>query len=755
MKSAKTTYKRTSLEALLDEIDPREAVSARSDKGLDRRSFLKISGAASAGLMLAFSLEGKTRATTPESQPELNAYIRISPDGSIVIRSKNPEIGQGVKTAMPMIIAEELDAAWENIVVEQAPIDRKLFGRQGAGGSRSIANHWDTLRKTGAAARHMLVQAAANEWHVPTTECTTENSFVLHEKTQQKMAYADLASIAARLPAPAETSLKLKDKSDYKIIGKRITGVDNQALVTGEPLFGIDQTLPGMLYAVYEKCPAVGGTVNAANLEEIRNLPGVKHAFLLDGHSNNLLRPGVAIVASSTWAALQAKKQLKVRWDESTASKDSWRDLVAQAHIKKSRPAEKTLHEKGDVDAAMQRAAKKLDAFYSFHFVAHATLEPQNCTAWYRNGSIEVWTPTQAPQRCLSNVAETLRIEENKVTVHQTRAGGAFGRRLINDPACEAAAISRHINAPVKLQWTREDDMTHDLYRAGGFHSFSAGIGAAGDITGWQDHIITFSHDGEKPVIAGVPRQPSQAFPAQLLENFRLDVSMLPLKTLCGLWRAPESNTTAWATQSFVHELAFAAGRDHLEFLLELMGEPKWHPPRNRYGLDTGRAADVIKLAAEKAGWGKKLPDNRGLGLAFYFSHAGYFAEVADVSVSASRRIKVHNVTVVGDIGPIINLSGAENQCQGSVIDGLSAMLDLEITMENGRIDQTNFDAYPLLRLPDAPNVDVHFIESDNPPTGAGEPALPPLAPAVCNAIFAASGHRVRTLPISKEGFSV
>ena len=297
--------------------------------------------------------------------------------------------------------------------------------------------------------------------------------------------------------------------------------------------------------------------------------------------------------------------------------------------------------------------------------------------------------------------------------------------------------------------------MAHDFYRAGGFHAFKGGINPSGKISSWQEHLITFSSDGKKPVIAGAPRHPAHEFPAQLVDNFRLSQSLLPLKTRCGLWRAPESNTRAWAVQSFLHELAVSAGRDHLEFLLEVIGGPKWLPPQNMHSLNTGRAADVIRLAAEKADWGKQLPAGRGLGLAFHFSHAGHFAEVADVSVSATKKLTVHNVTVAADIGPVVNLSGAESQCQGSVIDGLSAMLELEVTMESGRIQQTNFDTYPLLRIPAAPTVDVHFIQSDAPPTGAGEPALPPLAPAVCNAIFAASGHRVRTLPLTKEGFFV
>ena len=756
MKRFQTKSVSFSLEDLFNEIDPRGDTSLPTNEGMNRRSFLKLTGVVGTGLALGFSLVGKVKAASSKSHSELNAYIRISPEGSIFIFAKNPEIGQGVKTSMPMIIAEELDADWNDVIVEQSPINEALFGRQNAGGSRSIASNWDTLRKAGATARSMLVQAAAIKWGVPVKECTTENSHVLHSKTHRKISYGYVATKAATLAVPPEDTLKLKDRKDYQLLGKRITGVDNHALVTGLPLFGIDQKLPGMLYAVYEKCPAAGGKVNSANLDEIRKLPGVKHAFALEGNGNVLeLMPGVAIVATTTWAAFQAKKQLKVIWDESNASKDSWSTLVKQAQAIKNQSGKETLYEIGDVDAAIQSSAKSIDSFYSFQFVSHATLEPQNCTAWYRNGAITLWAPTQSPGRGLTSVANTLGIKEDRVTIHQTRAGGGFGRRLVNDPLCEVAAISRHIDAPVKLQWTREDDMTHDFYRVGGFHSFKGGIDSAGGLAYWQDHFITFSKDGEKPVIAGGFRHPSDEFPAQLLSNFRLNQSMLPLQTRCGLWRAPGSNTTAWAVQCFLHELAVAAGRDHLEFLLEVLGEPRWLHPKNVYALNTGRAADVIKLAAEKAGWGKKLAAGRGLGLAFHFSHAGHFAEVAEVSVSQSKKLTVHKITVAADIGPVINLSGAENQCQGSVVDGLSAMSGLEITMEKGRIQQSNFDTYPLLRMRSAPNVNVYFVQSDNPPTGCGEPALPPLAPAVCNAIYAASGHRVRTLPLTKDGFTV
>lgn len=751
---------RFSFEALLDEIEPLtsadEGAEARVPMNMGRRSFLKLTGATGLGLMLAFNMGGKAKATSNGSDTELNAYVRVSPDGGIYIYSKNPEIGQGIKTAMPMIVAEELDANWADVTVEQSPIDAALFGQQGAGGSRSIARNWTTMREAGAAARHMLLQAAASDWRVPASECTTEKSFVIHGPTGRRTAYSALAEKAASLPLPPTGSLTLKERKDFSLIGARKGGVDNLAVVTGKPLFGIDQTVPGMLFAVYQKCPAVGGKAKSANLDEILALPGVKHAFILDGNGNDLeLMPGVAIVAMSTWAAFQAKEQLRVEWDETDASKDSWSALQRAAEDLKAKPGETVLHETGDTDTATAAAATSVDAFYTYHFAAHANLEPQNCTAWFKGDTVELWVPTQSPTRGVTAVARLLGIAENAVTLHQTRVGGGFGRRLVNDYACEAAAISRAINAPVKLTWTREDDMQHDFYRTAGFHAFTGGLDANGRLTAWQDHVITFSNDGEKTVIAGVPRQPQHEFPAHLIENFRLSQSLLPLRTRCGLLRAPGSNTRAWAIQSFLHELSSAVGRDHLEFLLDVMGEPRWLPPQTPYGLNTGRAADVIRLAAEKAGWGKALPAGRGLGLAFHFSHAGHFAEVAEVSVDDAKQVTVHRVTVAADIGPVVNMSGVENQVQGSVIDGLSVMAEQEITMEEGRVEQANFDTYPLLRMESAPIVDAHFIQSDNPPTGAGEPALPPLAPAICNAIFAATGHRVRTLPLSKEGFFV
>jgi isoquinoline 1-oxidoreductase beta subunit len=723
---------------------------------MTRRSFLKLTGLAGGGLVLAFYVGDRVAQATAGSSARPftpNAFLRIAPDGQITIYSKGPEIGQGVKTALPMIVAEELDADWSHVRVEQAPINPSVYGRQMAGGSRSIPSSWDQLRRAGAAGRAMLVAAAAKRWGVPEGECVTESSTVIHRASGRRASYGELASEAAALPVPDENTLRLKERSEYRLIGQRISGVDNEAIVTGRPLFGIDQVVPGMRYAVFEKCPAVGGRVAEANLEEIRKLPGVTHAFIVEGTGKpSEVMPGVAILATSTWAAMSARRQLKVRWDESSASKDSWSQALAQARELARQQGKETLRDTGDVDAVFAES-KVVEAFYTYPFVAHAPLEPQNCTASFKDGAVEIWAPTQTPDRALELIANVLGIPVGKVTIHQTRVGGGFGRRLFNDYMCEAALISKLAGVPVKLQWSREDDMQHDFYRVGGFHAFKAGVDRIGRLIAWSDHFITFTQDGKQPTSGG-ELSPDE-FPAQLLPNVRLTQTQLPLKIPTGPWRAPRSNAIAFAIQCFLHECAVAAGRDHLEFLLEVMGEPRWLKPNDPYALNTARAAAVIKLAAEKAGWGKPLPKGRGLGLAFHFSHAGHFAEVAEVSVEADRKLKVHRVTVAGDIGPIVNRSGAENQVEGSVIDGYSTALGLELSIENGRIQQTNFDRYPVLRIAHAPEVSVHFIESDFPPTGIGEPALPPVAPAICNAIYAACGHRVRTLPLVREGFKV
>lgn len=729
---------------------------------LDRRQFLKLSGIVGGGLMLGFNLP-KTRAQTDGKSFQPNGYIKID-DSGIVLYAPNPEIGQGVKTSLPMIVAEELDVDWSDIKVVQSDINQDVYGwGQFAGGSTSIPSNYARLRQAGATARAMLVEAAAKEWNVAADTLTTESNHVLHAATGRKFSYQELASTAAALSVPSQESIKLKNPSEFRLLGTRITGVDNEALVRGAPLFGIDVTLPDMKYAVYQKCPAIGGEVRSANIEEIKKMPGVVDVFSLEGNDNvGELLPGIAIIAHSTWEAFQAKRALKVEWDETNAAKDSWSKAKQEAEKLRQQPANQVANT-GDFDAAMASSTASASGFYQYHFVTHAPLEPQNCTAHYKGDSLEIWAPTQTPGSAISTAANMTGLQREQVTLHQMRCGGGFGRRLYNDFVSEAAAIAHRSSVPIKLQWTREDDTAYDLFRAGGFHQMDGCVDQNGKTTGWRNRFITFAPGGRPASsVSGA------VFPGGMVENLRVEQTSLNWKHRCAAWRAPGSNVFAFVVQCFLDELAHAAQRDSLEVLLEVLGEPRSLGGGRTGGMHTGRAANVVKLAAEKAGWGKALPNGHALGVAFYYSHSGHVAEVAEVSVGGKedtvvnrvgenvvrRKLTVHKVTVVADVGPIINLSGAENQAEGSVIDALSTMMDLSVTFANGRAEQTNFDKYRMLRAPRTPDVVVHFVDTgEHSPTGLGEPMFPPLAPAVGNAIFAACGHRVRTLPISEEGF--
>jgi isoquinoline 1-oxidoreductase beta subunit len=738
---------------------------------VDRRSFLKVAGGVGGGLILALCVAAPKAVFAQAGPPGAprgpafapGAYVRIAPSGKITLLSKNPEIGQGIKTAFGLILAEELDCKWSDVTVEQSPINAAVYGAQFAGGSLSIPMNWDALRQAGAGARAMLVAAAAKEWGVPESEITTSDSMVKHSSSNRSLSYGTLADRAAAMPVPADPKLlKLKDRKDYKLLGNRFTGVDNLQLVTGKPLFGIDVQVPGAYVAILEKCPAVGGKVQSANLDEIKQLPGVKDAFIVEGNGKPTeVMPGVAIVAKNTWSAFSARKKLKIVWDESTASKDSWTQFAAKAKELSTQQGSTVLKTSGDVEQAFA-ADKTAEGFYTFAFVSHAQLEPQNCTAWYKidpaGDTLEMWAPSQTPGGAQTLVAGVVGLTPDKVTIHQTRIGGGFGRRLMNDYAAESAQISKQAGGvPVKLMWTREDDMQHDFYRAGGFQAFKGAVDAKGKLSAWSSHTISFTADGKAAVAGG--GWGANEFPAQYTPNYRATQTLLPLAIPCGPWRAPGSNVAGWVVQSFMHELSVAAKRDHAEFLLDVFAQKQPADPNARPGppggggLNADRAAGVIKLAVEKSGWGKKLPKGHFQGIAFHFSHQGHFAEVAEVSVDSKKKVTVHRMTVVADIGPIVNLSGAENQAQGCIVDAISTM-GLEVTIENGRIEQKNFDKYPLGRMPITPQVDVHFVVSEYGPTGMGEPAFPPAAPAICNAIYAATGTRIRTLPITKQGFS-
>ncbi len=744
---------------------------------INRRSFLQLSAIAGGGFLLGLFPEAEAEAKVPVQggrqgfgrQLSPQAYISIAANGIITIMAGNPEIGQGVKTMLPMLIAEELDVDWKQVRVKQAGLNPEKYGMQFTGGSFATPMNWDPLRRVGATGRHLLVLAAAQAWGVPPAECTTESGRVFHKATNKSIGYGEIAARATALPLPNPTDVKLKDPKNYKIIGHSKGGVDVPDIVTGKPIFGIDVSLPGMLYAVFQKCPVTGGSVVSANLTEIKKLPGVKNAFVIEGKEApgggfggpNRVESGVAIVATNWWAAQSAREKLKVTWKEGRwgdASHSSSVFAKRAAELSIQAPARTLGHDGGEVEAALKACKTVVEGAYSYPFLAHGTLEPQNCTADYKAGKLEIWSNSQAPGSGRGMISSLLNIPEADITIHMVRAGGGFGRRFYNDFLVEAAAISKTMGAPVKLIWSREDDMAHDWYRPGGFHFLKGGVDENGKLIAWDDHFVSFGEGGRFASECAL----GPGFPVGLIPNYGMHTSLIPLGAKTGAMRAPGDNAYAFVIQSFIDELAHAAGKDPVAFRLELLNSPQAPAQGNPGfggfggGMSNGRMRDVLNLVVEKSGWGKKtLPKGTGMGVAFHFSHSGHFAEVVQLRVNAKKQVRVEHVWVAGDIGStIVNPAAAESMVHGAIIDGLGAVMSQEITLENGRAKQTNFHEHPMVRMHQAPPViDVYFNKTNNAPSGLGEPPLPPILPAVCNAIFAATGDRVRSLPLTKHGY--
>lgn len=724
---------------------------------LSRRTLLKAGALAGGGLLLSATMPVMARSPGRGMVPaQLNAFVSIAPDGAITIIGKNPEIGQGIKTMLPMLIAEELDADWDSVVIEQGDYDPR-YGFQLAGGSSATPSNWMPMRQTGAAARAMLLEAASLRLGVPADSLVTHKGIITDPASGRMLTYGDVAADAAGSKVPDPATLMLKDPADFIIIGRAIGGIDSHRIVEGKPIYGVDTQLPGMVYAAYERAPVFGARLVSANLDTVKALPGVIDAFVLkkDDVAERLV-DGVAILANNWWIANKARESLKIEWDTGEWASHSSEGYEARAaELMAQAPGEVVTNE-GDIDTAFAGAAKVVEADYYYPFLAHVPMEPQNCTALcHADGRMELWAPTQNPGDGAQGIATTLGIAPDKIEIHMIRCGGGFGRRLNNDFMVQAAAIAEQVKGtPVQLIWSREDDVRSDFYRPAGWHRMRAALGEDGAVTGFDDHVVTFSTNGAVPFFAAMEED---VFPYQFVPNLRYGVSAIDTRVPMGALRAPRSNGIAFAFQAFLDEVAEAQGSDLPTLLLSLMEGVEAFPMRMgpfgpTPGFSAPRSVGVIRKAMEMSGWGGPVADGHGRGFGFYFSHSGYFAEVVEASVSTSGQVNVHDVWVAGDVGShIINPFGALNQVEGSIIDGIGQTMGQEIIIEGGAVAQSNFHDYPLPRMPMTPRIHTEWVITDNPPTGLGEPALPPVLAALTNAIYRATGKRVRRLPIRPE----
>jgi len=699
---------------------------------VSRRGFLTATG----GLVLGFVIPvrsifaaqrggapgGDLFAPPPDGKP--NAYIHIGSDDSVTFFIPKSEMGQGPTTACSQMLAEELECDWTNVRMQVAPVDPESFGHQTTVGSQAIRSSWDPLRKAGAEARDMLVRAAAGRWNVNPSQCRVANGFVINTTTNARLSYGSLADEAARLPVA--TNVPLKDPKQFKIIGKPVKRLDTREKVTGRAQFGIDARPAGLVYAVVEHCPVFGGKVASVDAAKARAVPGVKDVIQLSS--------GVAVVADNTWAAMQGRRALTVQWDEGPGASLTSAGIRQMFADRVKQPGA-VARKEGDLATGLAKASKKVDAAYEVPFLAHATMEPMNCTVHAVGETAEAWVPTQSPTTTRAVIAQTLGLPPERVTFHTTYMGGGFGRRGEGElnHVVEAAELAKHMSVPVRLQWSREDDMQHDYYRPAAYVEFSGGLDRSGFPSVFGAKIacpsFAFLRDGLDPIAVAGLSDLHYEIP-DLLVTYHLANTNVPVS----FWRAPGAAQNTYFAECFLDELCAAGGRDPVDV-------------RRRLLARTPRLLNVLNLAAENAGWGKPLPAGRFRGVAVGANVGSFNAQVAEVSVTAGK-LRVHRVVCAFDCGQVINPAILTQQIEGGIIYGLSATLKGEITIDKGRVQQANFNTYDMVRMDEAPLVEVHLVPSTERPTGAGEASNPTIAPAVVNAIFAATGRRIRKLPV-------
>jgi isoquinoline 1-oxidoreductase beta subunit len=700
---------------------------------LTRRDFLTAGAAIGTGLVIGFYLPHGPSSSGDTFSP--NAYLRITPDNKVTIVVARSEMGQGVRTALPMILAEELEADWKQIEIEQAGAST-LFGDQTTGGSASVRTTWDPMRKAGAAAREMLISAAALTWGVGRATCTAANGAVVHTPTNRRLTYGELAAKTSTLPIP--TDVPLKQSKDYKIVGQRLARVDTPSKVRGEATFGIDFRLPGMKHALLARCPVIGGKVASFDDSESKKVPGVTFVGKIGDSA-------VAVVADSVWSAMEGRRALNVTWDE--GANKNLNDAAITDSLKKAESNKPvSLYTAGDVAKVSGRL---ISAEYTLPFMAHAPMEPGNCTAHFQGTKCELWAPTQVPQDCRDSVAQAIGLDPDQVKVNVTLMGGGFGRRLEHDYAVEAALVSKAIQAPVQVLWTREDDMRFSTYRPASLHQLSAKLDGSGFPAAFTHRLISPSIAAQKgqPLLNGAdPDLADEAALVYALPNVSLEYVLPETPVPLGWMRSVYALQAAFASECFIDELAAAAGKDPLDYRLHMLAKDQdityfsttWH---------TARMRAVLQLATEKAEWRKPLPAGRFRGLACFACFSSYVAEVVEISMEDNVP-HVHRVVAAVDCGQVINPAILEQQIQGGVVFALGNALRARITIDKGGIVQGNFGEYAPVRMNEAPSVEVYAVASTESPTGIGEPSVPPLAPALCNAIYAATKKRIRSLPI-------
>ncbi|MEZ5344599.1 MAG: xanthine dehydrogenase family protein molybdopterin-binding subunit [Pyrinomonadaceae bacterium] len=714
----------------------------------DRRSFLKASIVAGGSLILGFTLPTRSRAEERFDHPagppafiQPNAFIRIDRDGKVTVSIGQAEMGQGILTSLPMIVAEELEVKWENVTYADAGAGQAFvnpaLGGQITGGSASIKGFFEPLRKAAASVREMLISAAADSWKVSPDSCRAENGKVIHTATNRSMNYGELLESASKLTPSAAP--KLKDPNDFKIIGKSMPRLDTPQKVNGSGIFGIDVKLPGLLTATVLRCPVFDGKIKSVDDSKAKAIKGVRAVIQLES--------GVGVVADNYWAAKKGRDALKVEWDggknANLSSESIYKTYAAAADTEKGLEAKKN----GDVNSSKPNVAKTIEAVYFAPYLAHATMEPMNATADVRADSAEIWSGIQAQMVVQGAVAKLLNLKPEKVKINTTLLGGGFGRRL-GEYVIDAALLSKAVGKPVKVVWTREDDMQHDFYRPATYNKMSAGIDSEGNPVFWEHKLVNSSIMATlAPSVFGFPFPEGQLDTSAVegastlpysIPNLQVDWIRMNTGIPVGFWRSVGSSHTAFSTECFLDELAAEAKKDPLEFRLSLLEK---HP----------RHAGVLKLAAEKAGWGKKSPDRVFQGIAVHESFGSYVAQVAEVSVDQKGNLKVHRVVCAIDCGQVVNPDTVAAQMESSIIFGLTAALYGEITIKDGRVQQNNFYDYKMLRINETPKIEVYIMPSTEKHGGVGEPGTPPIAPAVVNAIFAATGKRIRSLPIRAD----